>query len=87
MLAISCEKCRRRYTATDEELRVYLNEAEGKKYAQVLCPHCGKPNKIAADRIHQALRFSPAPAEGEVQAAGEAQVPGEEPGEGAAPPA
>ena len=58
MLAITCDKCRRRYTATDEELRVYLQEAEGKKFAQVLCPHCGKANKIAADRIQQALRFS-----------------------------
>ncbi len=63
MLAITCDKCRRRYTATDEELRVYLHEAEGKKYAQVLCPHCGKASKVAADRIHQALRFSPAPGE------------------------
>jgi hypothetical protein len=61
MLAISCDKCRRRYTATDEELRVYLQQAEGKKYAQVLCPHCGKPSKVAADRINQALRFSPTP--------------------------
>ena len=58
MLAIMCDKCRRRYTATDEELRVYLQQAEGKKYAQVICPHCGKPSKIAENRIHQALRFS-----------------------------
>lgn len=58
MLAITCDKCRRRYTATDEELRVYLNEAEGKKFAQVLCPHCGKASKVAAERIHQALRFA-----------------------------
>jgi hypothetical protein len=63
MLAIACDKCRRRYTATDEELRVYLHDAEGKKYAQVLCPHCGKPSKVSLDRIHQALRFSPPPAE------------------------
>ncbi|RPI42423.1 MAG: hypothetical protein EHM67_06710 [Hyphomicrobiaceae bacterium] len=68
MLAITCDKCRRRYSATDEELRVYLQQVEGKKYAQVLCPHCGKASKVAADRIHQALRFSPAP-EGEVPAA------------------
>jgi type II secretory ATPase GspE/PulE/Tfp pilus assembly ATPase PilB-like protein len=61
MLAITCDKCRRRYSATDEELRVYLQQAEGKKYAQVLCPHCGKASKVAADRIHQALRFSPSP--------------------------
>jgi hypothetical protein len=68
MLAIACDKCRRRYTATDEELWVYLQQAEGKKYAQVLCPHCGKASKVAADRIHQALRFSP-PAEGAASAA------------------
>ena len=59
MLAITCDKCRRRYTATDEELRVYLKEAEGKKFAQVLCPHCGKANKVAADRIHQACVSAP----------------------------
>ncbi len=64
MLAITCDKCRRRYTATDEELRVYLQQAEGKKFAQVLCPHCGKPSKIAENRIRQALRFSQ-PAEGQ----------------------
>ncbi|MCU0508092.1 MAG: hypothetical protein MUC34_06800 [Anaerolineae bacterium] len=62
MLAITCDKCRRRYTATDEELQVYLREAEGKKFALVLCPHCGKPSKVAADRITQALRFSPSAA-------------------------
>ena len=81
MLAISCEKCRRRYTATDEELRVYLTQADGKKYAQVLCPHCGKPNKVAADRINQALRFSPAPTEEAAPAADEG------PAEEANPPA
>ncbi len=62
MLAIACDKCRRRFTATDEELRVFLQQAEGKKFALVLCPHCGKGSKIAADRIHQALRFSTPPA-------------------------
>ena len=62
MLAIACDKCRRRFTATDEELRVFLNQAEGKKFALVLCPHCGKNSKVAADRIHQALRFSAPPA-------------------------
>jgi hypothetical protein len=62
MLAITCDKCRRRYTATDDELRVYSQQAEGKKYAQVLCPHCGKASKVAVDRIHQGLRFSPPPA-------------------------
>lgn len=59
MLAITCEKCRRRYTPTAQELQVYLSESEGKKYALVLCPHCGKGNKIGHDRINQALRFTP----------------------------
>lgn len=62
MLAIACDKCRRRFTATDDELRVFLNQAEGKKFALVLCPHCGKNSKIATDRIQQALRFSAPPA-------------------------
>ena len=65
MLAIACDKCRRRYTATDDELRVFLNQAEGKKFALVLCPHCGKNSKIATDRIQQALRFSAPPAAAE----------------------
>lgn len=59
MIAITCDKCRRRYTPTSEELQTYLSESEGKKYALVLCPHCGKGNKIDHDRINQALRFSP----------------------------
>ncbi len=87
MLAITCDKCRRRYTATDEELRVYLQQAEGKKYAQVLCPHCGKASKVAVDRIHQALRFSPTPAEAAASTeAPEETGPGEATaGEGRAP--
>jgi hypothetical protein len=39
-------------------LQVYLREADGKKFAQVLCPHCGKPTKVPSDRINQGLRFS-----------------------------
>lgn len=78
MLAITCDKCRRRYTATDEELRVYLHAAEGKKFAPVLCPHCGKANKVAADRINQALRFSPAPVEAAPDEAPAPQGPTEE---------
>lgn len=65
MLAITCDKCRRRYSVTDEELHVFQGQAEGKKFALVLCPHCGKGNKVATDRIHQALRFSAPPAETE----------------------
>lgn len=63
MLALTCDKCRRRYTPTPEELQVYMAESEGKKYALVLCPHCGKGNKVAHDRIKQSLRFSPPAAE------------------------
>ncbi len=58
MLAISCDKCHRRYTATDEELQTYFQQAEGKRYVLMLCPHCGKGNKIAIERIQQALRFA-----------------------------
>lgn len=65
MLAITCDKCRRRYSATDEELHVFLQQAEGKKFALVLCPHCGKGSKVATDRIQQALRFSAPPAAAE----------------------
>jgi RNase P subunit RPR2 len=65
MLAMTCEKCRRRYTPTVEELQVYLAESEGRRYALVLCPHCGKGNKVGHDRINQALRFSPPAESGE----------------------
>jgi RNase P subunit RPR2 len=58
MLAISCDKCRRRFTATDEELQTYSQQAEGKRYILVLCPHCGKGSKVAVERIQQALRFA-----------------------------
>lgn len=60
MLAINCDKCRRRFTPTSEELQGYLAQSLGKKYGLVLCPHCGKGNKVAHERIAQALRFSPA---------------------------
>ncbi|OQA42842.1 MAG: hypothetical protein BWY52_02091 [Chloroflexi bacterium ADurb.Bin325] len=78
MLAVTCDKCRRRFTPTDEELQGYLRQAEGKKYALVLCPHCGKGNKIALARLAQALsgvRRAPAPAE--QAAAGEQAAPAE----------
>jgi RNase P subunit RPR2 len=70
VLAITCDKCRRRYSVTDEELRVFLQEAEGKKFALVLCPHCGKGSKVPVDRINQALRFSLARGEPEEPASG-----------------
>lgn len=55
MLAVTCDKCRRRFTLADEELQGYLQQAEGKKHALVLCPHCGKGNKVAHERLARAL--------------------------------
>lgn len=60
MLAITCDKCRRRFTPTAEDLRGYLALGHGKKHTLVTCPHCGKGNKVATQRLVQALRFSPA---------------------------
>ena len=59
MLAIACDKCRRRFTPTTEDLQGYLALGQGRKYTLVTCPHCGKGNKVAAQRLEQALRFSP----------------------------
>ena len=59
MISITCAKCTRRFTPTEAELQVYLAENEGKKYALVLCPHCGKGNKIAVHRLQQVLRPTP----------------------------
>lgn len=59
MTAISCEKCRRRFTPTDEEIQSFLAEAAGKKHAHVPCPYCGKANKVAPERLREAVRFSP----------------------------
>ena len=62
MIAITCDKCRRRFTPTSDEIQVYLAESQGKKHAQVLCPHCGKANKVAPERLREAVRFAtPAP--------------------------
>lgn len=63
MTAITCEKCRRRFTPTTDEIRTYLDASQGKKHAHVLCPHCGKENKVAPERLREALRFSPASSE------------------------
>ena len=60
MLAITCDKCRRRFTPTTEDLQGYLALGQGRKYTLVTCPHCGKGNKVAMQRVEQALRFSPA---------------------------
>jgi hypothetical protein len=64
MLAITCDKCRRRFTPTTEDLQGYLALGQGRKFTLVTCPHCGKGNKVAMQRVEQALRFTPAaPAE------------------------
>jgi RNase P subunit RPR2 len=60
MLAITCDKCRRRFTPTAEDLQGYLALGQGRKYTLVTCQHCGKGNKVAIQRVEQALRFSPA---------------------------
>lgn len=61
MLAFTCDKCRRRFTPTTEEIRTTLAASQGKKHAQLLCPHCGKANKVALERLREAVRFSPPP--------------------------
>ena len=60
MLAIACDKCRRRFTPTTEDLQGYLALGKGRKFTLVTCPHCGKGNKVATQRVEQALRFTPA---------------------------
>jgi RNase P subunit RPR2 len=65
MLAITCDKCRRRSTLTTEEIRAALAESQGKKHAQILCPHCGKHIKVAPQRLEHALRLAPPPAAAE----------------------
>ncbi len=59
MISVTCEKCRRRFTPTAEEIQTYLAAGQGKKHAQVLCPHCGKENKVALERLREAVRFAP----------------------------
>jgi len=58
MLAITCAKCTRRFTPNEDEVRGLLDAAEGKKFVLVLCPHCGKGNKVAIERLEQAVRFA-----------------------------
>lgn len=62
MIAITCDKCRRRFTPTAEMLQAALADMHGKKHAQMLCPHCGKANKVSPERLREAVRFSPPPA-------------------------
>jgi uncharacterized Zn finger protein (UPF0148 family) len=86
MLAITCDKCRRRFTATTEEIQGSLDLVQGKKHALVICPHCGKGNKVSLERMRQALRgvrpvTEEAPAEA-VAAAGESEDVAEAASEG-----
>jgi phage terminase large subunit GpA-like protein len=77
MVAFTCEKCRRRFTLTVEEMQGYLANSQGKKHALVLCPHCGKANKADPRRLQQALRLSPAVPPGATSTAGSAASPHE----------
>jgi phage terminase large subunit GpA-like protein len=62
MIAISCARCNRRFTPTTEEIHAYLTASQGQKHGRVLCPHCGRDNKIARERLQEAVRFArPAP--------------------------
>jgi DNA-directed RNA polymerase subunit RPC12/RpoP len=57
MTAITCVKCYRRFTPTVEEIRGYLEASKGQKHALVICPHCGKSNKVSPERLREAVRF------------------------------
>ena len=59
MIAITCDKCRRRFTPTTEEIQVFLADSQDKKHVQVPCPHCGKANKVSPERLREAVRFAP----------------------------
>jgi DNA-directed RNA polymerase subunit RPC12/RpoP len=63
MIAITCAKCSRRFTPTNEEILAVLATSEGQKHVLLQCPHCGKANKVAPERLKQAVRFAPVPAE------------------------
>lgn len=62
MLAFTCDKCRRPFTPTAETIHTALAASQGKKHAQMLCPYCGKANKVSLERLREAVRFSPPPA-------------------------
>ena len=70
MLAITCAKCSRRFTPTNEEIQAVLAASEGQKHVLLQCPHCGKANKVAPERLKQAVRFAPAAAEPKPDAEG-----------------
>jgi DNA-directed RNA polymerase subunit RPC12/RpoP len=56
MTGFTCAKCSRRFTPSAADVQAYLQESAGKKYVQVLCPHCSYANKIAVSRLQQAPR-------------------------------
>ncbi|MCX6029695.1 MAG: hypothetical protein NT169_10395 [Chloroflexi bacterium] len=68
MIAITCAKCSRRFTPTTEEIRAFLAASQGQKHARVLCPHCGRDNKVALERLREAVRFAPSAPEATVAA-------------------
>ncbi|MGC8780808.1 MAG: hypothetical protein ACP5UQ_08095 [Anaerolineae bacterium] len=72
MTAITCAKCYRRFTPTAEAIQAALEAHRGQKHALLLCPHCGKANKVAAERLREAVRFLPRPQPAAEPAAGPA---------------
>ncbi len=72
MTAITCVKCSRRFTPTAEAIQAALEAHQGQKHALLLCPHCGKANKVAAERLREAMRFLPKSAPAAEMAAGSA---------------
>ena len=61
MLAITCDKRRRRFTPTPEEIQADLSAGQGRKHAVVICPHCGKRNKVSPERLQHGLGVTPQP--------------------------
>lgn len=75
MTAITCARCSRRFTPTIEVIQAALAAGQGQKHTQIICPHCGKGNKVALARLQSAVRPIPptvapsAPAEAPAPAA------------------
>jgi DNA-directed RNA polymerase subunit RPC12/RpoP len=59
MIAITCAKCSRRFTPVAEVIQAALAASQGQKHAQLICPHCGKGNKVAPERLKPAVRLNP----------------------------
>jgi len=59
MIAITCAKCSRRFTPVAEAVQAALAASQGQKHAQLICPHCGKGNKVAPERLKPAVRLNP----------------------------